>query len=603
MSARLTAASLALSVQLGLGLVTVGLFGCKPPAPPVQPGDKNEGGQPPATPPMSVGTPAPLDTSVPPEGPLAGEVLEPVPGTPPQKPLDKPILPPVAPEAAPAPSPRQVTAADAAQLGGRIQSFFAGQIGRRIYLQVDKPLYKPGETLWVKAWNLAARNLAEDPTLAGMWVELVSPKGAVVVKQRVRAQHGVVQTGIDLSAGLAGGEYTLRVRGLTGTGVAGERPVILSSYEPPRLKLKLEFVRKAYGAGDEVTATFEARRPTGEPLANRTLSALVRVDGVDLPRVPVTTDEAGDGLVRFQLPTEIAVGDGLLTVLADDGGLTESIAKRVPIIVNHMRFAAFPEGGALVEGLPSRVYFEARTPLNKPADVSGRVVDDQGVSVAKFESVRDGLGRVEFTPARGRTYHTEIDRPVGVTERYPLPPPMIEGCVLRTYDDLDGQTPELRAAVRCSQPRKVTLVAALRERVIDAATVAVEKDTPSIVYLQPPPQDATAQALARAQGVARLTLFDEAQRPLAERLVYRNRRARLGIKVEPDRPDYAPRDQVSLTVTTTDPQGAPVPASLALSVVDDTVLSFADDKTGHMLSRLYLEPELPGKLEEPNFYF
>jgi hypothetical protein len=46
-----------------------------------------------------------------------------------------------------------------------------------------------------------------------------------------------------------------------------------------------------------------------------------------------------------------------------------------------------------------------------------------------------------------------------------------------------------------------------------------------------------------------------------------------------------------------------VPADLALAVVDDTVLSFADDKTGHMLSRLYLEPELPGKIEEPNFYF
>jgi hypothetical protein len=38
-------------------------------------------------------------------------------------------------------------------------------------------------------------------------------------------------------------------------------------------------------------------------------------------------------------------------------------------------------------------------------------------------------------------------------------------------------------------------------------------------------------------------------------------------------------------------------------VVDDTVLSYADDKTGHMLSRLFLEPELQGEIKEPNFYF
>src|SRR5258708_38477758 len=53
---------------------------------------------------------------------------------------------------------------------------------------------------------------------------------------------------------------------------------------------------------------------------------------------------------------------------------------------------------------------------------------------------------------------------------------------------------------------------------------------------------------------------------------------------------------------TRDAAGKPGPAALALSVVDDTVIAFADDKSGHLLSKLLLEPELPGKVEEPNFY-
>ena len=72
-------------------------------------------------------------------------------------------------------------------------------------------------------------------------------------------------------------------------------------------------------------------RATGEALGNQKITGLVVLDGVELTRVPVTTDGAGKAVVRFDLPGQIARGDGLLTVLVDDGGVTESIQKRIPI--------------------------------------------------------------------------------------------------------------------------------------------------------------------------------------------------------------------------------------------------------------------------------
>ena len=42
---------------------------------------------------------------------------------------------------------------------------------------------------------------------------------------------------------MVGGEYKLKVK--TFDGVQEERPLIVSTYDPPKLKLKLEFVRKA----------------------------------------------------------------------------------------------------------------------------------------------------------------------------------------------------------------------------------------------------------------------------------------------------------------------------------------------------------------------
>ncbi|PSM32291.1 MG2 domain-containing protein [Haliangium sp. UPWRP_2] len=520
--------------------------------------------------------------------------------------------PPVPAEKAPSESSRlggDVPTAE--QIATRVQTYFAGHIGRRVYVQIDKPLYKPGETVWVRTWDLVARSLTAPSAPAGsepgMQLELVSPRGAVVAKRKIHLENGAGQADFALAEGIDGGEYTLRATSFDGQ--RGERPLIVSTYEAPRLKMKLEFVRKAYGAGDEVSATIEVKRATGEPLRNHPLSGLVRLDGQDLPRVALSTNQNGEGVVRFTLPAEIQNGDGLLTVLADDGGLTESVAKRIPIIVRKLQFSLFPEGGQLIEGLPGRVYFEAKTPLGKPADVSGRIVDDHGAVVARFDSVRDGLGRFDFTPGTGRSYHAEIDKPVGVSEKYTLPLPARDGCSLRSFDDLDGELPALRVAVRCSEARKVAVVGMLRENLLDAAMVAVPANAAAVVYLRPKAKSGdaierdNAERLARQQGVARVTVFDDKMNPLAERLVYRNRRHRLAIQIEPHKKSYSPRDQVTLAVTTLDPQGQPQPATLAMSVVDDTVLSFADDKTGHMLSRLYLEPEIADKVEEPNFYF
>lgn len=482
------------------------------------------------------------------------------------------------------------------KLTAAFERHFAGHIGRRIYVQIDKPTYQPTETIWIRSWDLRLRDGAGHPSSRGLTYSLISPKGATVLTKRVAVVDGVATNDLVVPDGVQGGEYTLRVASMDG--VSEERPVIISTYEPPRIKKRLEMVRKAYGAGDEVTATIEVKRPTGEPLANHPLTGLVRLDGADLPRVSVRTDATGAALVGFRLPDQIQTGDGLLTVLVEDGGVTESVTRRIPIVLSKMQLSFFPEGGDLIEGLPSRLYFSAKNTLGKPADVKGRVVDDHGQAVATFSSYDRGLGRLDFTPSTGRKYHAEVTQPVGVTERYPLPLSKAEGCVLTSYDDLEGSGPAIRVAVRCHDARTVIVAAMLRERLLDAAAVAVPAGAPAVVYLAP-----KDEALVRMQGVARITVFDEALSPLAERVVFRNRRGGINVTIEPDAKQYTPRGQVALTVRTTDAAGKAVPAELAVSVVDDTVISYADDKTGHILSRLLLEPELPSKIEEPKFYF
>ncbi len=513
------------------------------------------------------------------------------------KPGEKKVQPPLPAVQAPAATARKAgDKVQAKELAGSIDSYFAGHVGKRIYIQVDKPLYKPGETIWIRTWDLRADTMAGNLDSQGIRYQLVSPKGAVVLRKRVRQDKGVAHNDFIIPEGVQGGEYKLRAISMDGH--KEERPVIVSTYEPPRVKKKLEFLRKAYGAGDEVSATIEVKRPTGEPLKKHPLTAAIRVDNKDLPRVKVKTNEHGGAVIRFKLPGQMELGDGLLTVLVKESGVTESVSKRIPIVLKKVQLAFFPEGGRLVAGLATRVYFEAKNMIGKPADIEGHIEDDHGQLVARFRSYHEGRGRFDLRPATGRKYVAVIDKPVGVKEKFSLPLSLDDGCVLNSYDDFDGQETALRVSVRCQPARTVTVTALIREYIIDAATVEAGDSEPAVVYLKH--EDA---ARNRAQGVARVTVFDHEDKPLAERLVYRNRRTLLNVEVTPHKAAYTPREQVTLAVKTTGPDGKPQPAELALSVVDDTVISFADDKVGHMLSRLYLEQEIPGKVEEPKVLF
>ncbi len=235
------------------------------------------------------------------------------------------------------------------------------------------------------------------------------------MKKKLHTAAGSATNDFELPAEVQGGEYTLRA--IAGDGQKSERNIIVAAYEPPRLKKKLEFVQKAYGAGDAVSAIVDVRRPTGEALAGRALTAVIAVDGVELPRVNVTSNGDGGALVKFDLPKTIGAGDGLLTILVEDGGITESISRAIPILQKKVALAFFPEGGNMVMGLPTRLYFEAKTLLGKPADVEGRLVDDLGNAVATFATYKNGLGRLEFTPATGRSYQAEITRPAQARDR------------------------------------------------------------------------------------------------------------------------------------------------------------------------------------------
>src|SRR5207248_2887395 len=138
-----------------------------------------------------------------------------------------------------------------------------------------------------------------------------------------------------------------------------------------------------------------------------------------------TPDDLGIVTIRCKLPPKIEKGQASLAVTFKDGAVVETLNRAVPVVLKKLTVEFFPEGGDLVAGLPNRVYFQARTPLGKPAQLRGTLLEDGEPLPAEVATLHDddkpgvnqGNGAFTFTPRPGRKYELRIDSPAGIAER------------------------------------------------------------------------------------------------------------------------------------------------------------------------------------------
>lgn len=471
--------------------------------------------------------------------------------------------------------------ADSAALGGKSRCL--------THVSTDKPIYRAGETVYVRAVMLDAfdRTPVLEKYIHGL-AQVKGPKGDVVASGHVRVQDSVGAFSWSVPDGQAGGEYKVTITYPRFGYTPAERKFDIRAYRAPRLRSQITFVRKGYGPSDEVSAVLETRRAEGGIPAGAKVTVLARLDGREIHRGAAAVDARGRADARFKLPEKIARGEGTLAFVIEDGGVVETAAKTIPILLQTVDMDIYPEGGDLVAGLASRVYIEARRPDKKPADISGIVVDGMGGRVAEFATGHEGRGRFDIKPKAGESYTLKITRPAGITTAVKLPAAKPEGAVLHATKDVyakgDKVEFEVNSAMKKNGP-SLRLVLSQREREI--ASVPFWTNDKRTIALTPPES---------AAGVLRATVYNsDTGAPLAERLIYREpaRRVRLSIKVDKKRP--VPGDRVKVRITATDEKGRPVKdAVVGLTVTDDSVLEMIDkrEQAPRLPVMVFLEPEV-----------
>ncbi|HTE02356.1 MAG TPA: hypothetical protein VK668_23865 [Mucilaginibacter sp.] len=382
-------------------------------------------------------------------------------------------------------------------------------------------------------------------------------------------------------------------------------------------KTYLHFDKPYYAAGD--TIYFKAYITYGERHQPSELSGVLHVELINTNnkidqsiKLPLNK---GISWGDFALPDSLPKGNYRVRAytqwMRNDGSYFEQVipigsAKNDKIPENstaHKTIANaqldlqfFPEGGELVEGMPSKVAFKAIGPSGLGVDVNGVIIDNAGQEVSKFTSTHLGMGYFYLVPASGKIYRAKLTYTNGKQTFIDLPQVNPKGIVLKINNDsLDRATVQLVANESYLTENRGKSVSLLIHSAGLATTVTVRLD--SLVT------DLTILKRRLHAGITRITLFSTTSEPISERLVFIEKPDQLNLTLSGGKIAYNKREKVSFNINTVNRADSAVVGHLSVSVINEGKVSFDENAENTICNYLLLTSDLKGYIEQPNYYF
>lgn len=164
-------------------------------------------------------------------------------------------------------------------------------------LSTDKPLYQPGQTVYIKAMSLLLPTL-EPSDKKKLTLEIMDPKGNKVLKEeKETSAYGIASTNFVLAREINLGEYTIKISGDCGT---AEKKFLVKKYVLPKFKPVMEAEKKFYQAGEKIEGHISAKYFFGKPTTGaEVVINVMSYDGTlkKLSTIKGTTDK--EGIYKF----------------------------------------------------------------------------------------------------------------------------------------------------------------------------------------------------------------------------------------------------------------------------------------------------------------
>jgi hypothetical protein len=374
----------------------------------------------------------------------------------------------------------------------------------------------------------------------------------------------------------------------------------------PQEKVYLQFDRPYYNPGETIWFKAYLTAANIPSLISKTLYAeLVDSKGKILDRkiMPVIASGASSA---FTLPDTIS--NSLVYVRAYTAWMLNfdsSLLYIKPIhIINSVHAVKknpvtpfislhfFPEGGDLVAGVASRVAFKANDQDGIPVFAEGNIINDKGNKITTFSSVHDGMGYFTFTPSLTNKYRAVWKDKKGVGHETILPDSKKEGVVLSINNNANNITFTLARPDSVSPDfTSYYVMAQMQQQLIYSAIVNMNKKT---IVSAPIPTDSLPD------GIIQVTVFNAAQIPVAERIVFINHTSYYFITdLHAIEKNITKRGHNTLQIDV----GGNLSSNLSIAVTDEVLNQVHPEKEENIFSQLLLTSDIKGYVYNPDYYF
>ncbi|GAC1304051.1 MAG: Plug domain-containing protein [Mucilaginibacter sp.] len=249
----------------------------------------------------------------------------------------------------------------------------------------------------------------------------------------------------------------------------------------------------------------------------------------------------------------------------------------------------FPEGGNLVSGIASKVGFKAVGRDGNGVNVEGAIVDQHNDTVARFRSLKFGMGSFSFTPASNNTYKAVVKASDNAPAVKDLPEVNSQGYVMHLIDD-GGANLTIEVKSNVSTGGNIYLFAHTGQTIAAAETGILNNGSTRFIVSKS----------VLGEGMSHFTFFNNAKQPVCERLYFKRPVQQLFIEAGADQQQYNLRKKVNVNVMAKDQAGKLLNADLSMAVYRIDSLQKID--RNDIVSYLWLSSNLKGSIESADYY-
>jgi len=468
----------------------------------------------------------------------------------------------------------------------------------KVYLQMDKPYYALGDTIWFKGYLTIGSRHQLSALSGAVYVDLITEQDSLVRSLKLPVTSGMVMGDFILSDELKEGSY--RIRAYTqwmrnaGPEYFFDHTFTVGDIGGGNIVTKADYGYKDENGKPVLTAMLNYTDDQGKPIAGRDVRYTLMIGKKPVWSQNVKTDVHGNIPVKIMNDKHADLtGSYIHTSIHGTGKYP--VTKDFPIKANLMQTDVqfFPESGNFVNGIYSRVAFKAVGIDGLGTAIKGNVTDNENNEVARLNTLHAGMGNFLIKPQTGKSYTANITFADGTARAIPLPKALDEGYVLSVYQTTkDSVLVRIHASAN-NLHTSINLIVHSSGETIFANPVTIGGPLTSIWLAK----------TSFPGGIAQFTIFNSNNEPLNERIAFIRGNDKMQLNIKTAKTTYNSKEHVLMDLEAKDSKGKPTFGNFSVAVTDESKVPVDESAESTIFSNLLLTSDLKGYVEKPNYYF